>query len=394
MPRKRGKGSGTTYYHKGSGRWCAELNLGFDAEGKPLRVRGYHKTRKEAEAWLAEQATLYHKGLLANPSSVTLKDWAIRWLERKEREVRPRTVELYKQELGYALPSLKNPQARDPLGSLALQKVTPAHIRSVMDDLGKRYSLRTLRQVRQRLWQVCRDALDMELIHRNPVEPVKIKAPRDQAKAKAGRALERHEMRALLTALDAHSDPRTALALRLMLNCGLRRGEALGLQWGDIDLETGTIEVQRVWSESGGKPVLTKPKTHSSARTIPIPRATLERLRAYRDWWREKLGEYPPAEMWVFPGDDPSKPLNPHAPSWALRRIVARLGIPHVRVHDLRHSYGSHLLANGAPLELVSERMGHSNPNITLGVYRHLLQHERQGWVLDMEDLLQPRAQA
>jgi hypothetical protein len=43
---RRGKGSGTTYYHKGSGRWCAELNLGFDSNGKLLRVRGYHKTRK------------------------------------------------------------------------------------------------------------------------------------------------------------------------------------------------------------------------------------------------------------------------------------------------------------------------------------------------------------
>ncbi|GIW28758.1 MAG: site-specific integrase [Meiothermus sp.] len=390
MPRKRGKGSGTTYYHKGSGRWCAELNLGFDAEGKPLRVRGYHKTRKEAEAWLAEQATLYHKGLLANPSSVTLKDWAMRWLERKEKEVRPRTVELYRQELGYALPSVKNPQARDPLGSLPLQKVTPSHIRSVLDDLGKRYSLRTVRQVRQRLWQVCRDALDMELIHRNPAEPVKIKAPRDQAKTKAGRALELHEVQALLSALDAHSDPRTALSLRLMLACGLRLGEALGLQWQDVDLEAGVLRVSRAYSANR----ITLPKTHTSARTVPIPRATLERLRAYRDWWRERLGEYPPTGMWVFPGDDPSKPLDYRAPAHLLTRVTKKLGIPHVRVHDLRHSYGSHLLANGAPLELVSERMGHANPNITLGVYRHLLQHERQGFVIDPEDLLQPRAQA
>ena len=77
-----------------------------------------------------------------------------------------------------------------------------------------------------------------------------------------------------------------------------------------------------------------------------------------------------------------------------MKRIVERLGIPPVRVHDLRHSYGSHMLASGAPLELVSERMGHANPNITLGVYRHLLEQERQGFVMDPEDLLQPRAQA
>lgn len=95
--------------------------------------------------------------------------------------------------------------------------------------LAERYSLRSVKMVRQRLWQVFRDALDMELVFRNPVDPVRIKAPRGQARSKAGRALEPHEVTALLAALDAHKDRRTALALRLMLACGLRRGEALGL---------------------------------------------------------------------------------------------------------------------------------------------------------------------
>jgi len=99
--------------------------------------------------------------------------------------------------------------------------------------------------------------------------------------------------------------------------------------------------------------------------------------------------------MWVFPGNNSSKPLDYNAPGHALRRIVAKLGIPPLRVHHLRHSYGSHLLVNGAPLELVAERMGHANPNITLGVYRHLLEQERRGWVIDLEALLtQPRAKA
>jgi len=99
--------------------------------------------------------------------------------------------------------------------------------------------------------------------------------------------------------------------------------------------------------------------------------------------------------MWVFPGNNSSKPLDYNTPGHALRRIVAKLGIPPLRVHHLRHSYGSHLLANAAPLELVAERMGHANPNITLGVYRHLLEQERRGWVIDLEALLtQPRAKA
>ncbi|GIW24743.1 MAG: hypothetical protein KatS3mg069_1010 [Meiothermus sp.] len=176
-----------------------------------------------------------------------------------------------------------------------------------------------------------------------------------------------------------------------MLNMGLRVGECLGLKWQDINLEEGTLTVRRTYSHGRES----DPKTPSSVRTLPIPYSTLERLKQYRDWWQEQLKEPPPPGMWVFPGNDPARPLEYNAPGRALRRIVERLGIPTLRVHDLRHSYGSHMLANGAPLELVAERLGHANATITLSIYRHVLEHERRGWVVDLETLLtQPRAKA
>lgn len=383
MPRnKRGKGAGSTYYHKASGRWCAELQLGFDADGKPIRLRAYRPTRREAEAWLAEQVARHHKGVGVDPSKLTLQEWAERWLERKKAEVRPNTYEAYKRELGYALPVL---------GKLPLQKITPAHIRTLVDDLLARYSLRTARWVRQKLHAVFEEALNLEVIYRNPVAPVKVRAPRGQAKPKAGRTLEPFEVSALLSALDTHKDERTSLSLRLMLNLGLRLGECLGLQWGDVDLEGGELTIRRTYSHGREG----APKTPTSARTLPLPAGTLERLRRYHSLWEERLGEAPPPTFWVFPGNDPSKPLDYNAPGRALRRIVAKLGLAPLRVHDLRHSYGSHLLAGGAPLELVAERMGHSTPNLTLSVYRHVLEHERKGWIVDVESLLtQPRAKA
>ncbi|MCX7602101.1 MAG: site-specific integrase [Meiothermus sp.] len=357
--------------------------------GRRVRISVYGATAQEAERLARELKTRAERGQFSRDKT-TVAGFARAWLERKAREVRPNTLDAYRRELSLALPSLKDSQAPDPLGARPLKDVTPGHIRELVDELYGRYSLRTVRWVRQKLRAIFEEALHLELVFRNPVAPVKVKGSRDQASAKAGRALELHEVQALLSALDAHSDPRTALALRLMLACGLRLGEALGLQWSDIDLEAGVLTVRRAYS--AGR--ITQPKTHTSARTVPIPAQTLERLRAYRAWWCEKLGKCPPVEFWVFPGNSLSKPLDYNAPGHALRRIVAKLGIPHVRVHDLRHSYGSHLLANGAPLELVSERMGHANANITLGVYRHLLQHERQGFVIDPEDLLRPRAQA
>ncbi|WP_363316480.1 site-specific integrase [Thermus sp.] len=264
-----------------------------------------------------------------------------------------------------------------------------------MDELLKRgLAPRTVQKVRQRLKQVFAEALALELVARNPVEPVRVKSPSTGYQGKAGRTLEEWEVAALLKALDAHPDPRTALALRLCLACGLRKGEVLGLQWGDIDLEEGVLTVRRSWVHTGREVALSHPKTPTSIRTVPIPQATLARLREYWDWWREKLGANPPPEGWVFPGNRGDRPLDLNALNHTLRRIAGRLGLEKVRVHDLRHTFGSLLLARGAPLELVSERMGHANPNITLGVYRHLLERERREWVLDPEDLLSPRGQA
>jgi integrase len=365
-----------------------EVRLTIRENGRPKRISVFGKTAQEAERKARDLKTKVERGLFTRDKTTTA-GYAQAWLERKAKEVRPRTAELYRLELAYALPSLKDPQARDALGSRPLQEVKPGHIREVLDGLLTRYSIRTVKMVRQRLCQVFRDALDMELVFRNPVDPVRIKTPRGQNKTKAGRALELHELQALLAAFDQHPDPRTALALRIALACGLRLGECLGLQWQDLDLEAGMLGVNRTYSHNR----VSEPKTYSSHRSVPIPNATLERVRAYRAWYTETFGK-PHPETWVFPGSADGRVLGYQTLWKALKRITERLNLPPLRVHDLRHSYGSHLLANGAPLELVAERMGHASPNITLGVYRHLLEHERQGWVLDPEDLLKPRAKA
>ena len=391
MKRKRGNGEGTIV-RRPDGRWMGQLMVGYGPDGKPRRRTVYGRTRQEVAAKLAELAAQHHKGLLPSPEAITVREWASRWLERKAREVRPKSLLLYRDELAYALPSLKDPQAKDPLGNMRLQAVQPAHIRALLDGLAERgLSVRTVKKVREKLHTLFEEALSLELVARNPVAPVKVKAP---APEKAGRALEPGEVDALLEALDRHPDPRTGLALHLMLACGLRKGEALGLQWEDLDLEEGLLTVRRAWVAVGGRGAISDPKTPNAYRTLPIPHSTLVRLRAYRAWWEGTFGGL--GIPWVFPGTgDPSRPLDPNSLNHALRRMVKRLGLPPIRVHDLRHTYGSLLLARGAPLELVSERLGHANPTITLNVYRHVLEEERRGWVMDLEELVKPnRAQA
>ncbi|MGC8968348.1 MAG: tyrosine-type recombinase/integrase [Thermus sp.] len=366
------------------GTWEARVYV--EEGGRRVRKSFYGRTAREAQAKATEFLAKHRMGLIPKRDPRTFGEFARAWLERKGLTRAPTSLRVYEREVGYLLPHL---------GPKQMQKITPQDVRSALDALARRgLSPRTLRKVLERARAIFKEAVALELVARDPTAAVKVEVP---SRPPVGRALEPHEAEALLAAFDAWPTWEVGMALRLCLALGLRAGEALGLQWGDLDLEAATLTVRRAWTVMGGRGVLTEPKTSRARRTLPVPHGTLERLRArYRVLL--ELG-YTPEELrgaWVFPGmGDDSRPLNPHTLGHALRKITKRLGLPPVRVHDLRHSYGSLLLANGAPLELVAERMGHANPNITLGIYRHLLGHERAAWVVDPEDLIRrPRAQA
>ena len=380
MGRRRGRGEGSVYRRK-DGLWVGAITVGYTPTGQQKRLVVYGKTRQEAAAKLAEKLALYHRGALPQPEAITVRDWAERWLQGKARELKAKTVEHYRYELAQVLPSLKDSQARDRFGGMRLQAVQPLHVRELLEGVRDALPPSRFRQVRWLLHAIFEDALRMELVHRNPVAPVKVKVP---SRGRAGRTLEPEEIRRLMAALDAHPTP-LALALRLMLACGLRRGEALALTWGDIDLEAGHLTVRRHWTTVAGKGAMTTPKTPNSVRRVPVPPETLERLRAYRDALLQAgLREEDLPGLFLFPSrKSPSRPVEPNAPNHLLRRLCRQHGLPEIRVHDLRHTYGSFLLAQGAPVELVSERMGHANPTITLGIYRHLLEEERKGWVVE-----------
>ncbi|ADW21634.1 MULTISPECIES: site-specific integrase [Thermus] len=370
---------------RADGRWEARPYLRME-DGTLKRVSVFGRTAEEALRKARELVTLHEKGLLPRRDPRTLQAFAEAWLARKEKSLAAKTLANYRREVGYFLKYL---------GQKRLQDIRPLDIRQALDRMAAEgLGVRAQKKALLHLRALFKEALGLELVARDPTAAVRLKAER---RPKAGRSLEPHEAEALLAAFDAWPTWGVGMALRLCLALGLRAGEALGLKWGDIDLEAGTLSVRRAWTCLGGRGHLTTPKTSRAQRTIPVPRATLGRLR---DRWEtlvaQGLRPKDLKEWWVFPSEkDPSRPLNPHSLNHALRKMTAKLGIPPVRVHDLRHSYGSLLLANGAPLELVAERMGHASPNVTLSVYRHLLAHERTAWVVDPEDLIRrPRAQA
>jgi integrase len=388
--KRRGKGGGSVFYHEGKGKWVAQLTWVDPATGRKLKREKHCATRKEAEQALAQMVAEQARGLLMDPSRLTTRDFALEYLRRLEREgLRPNSIRLAQGELAYALPSLKDPKAHDPLGRMRLQEVKPVHVRAAVDRVIEAgYAPRTVARVLMRLKALFREALRLELVARNPAEAIQVRLPKGE---KAARALEPEEVARLLEAAEASRSRDMALLLRLMLETGLRRGEALALQWGDVDLERGEVRVWRAWAKVGSKGAFTSLKTPTAKRVVPLPLGLLRRLKARKEELLERLNPEEVDGLHLVGG---VKPVDPDAFNHYLRRLAEKAGLGRVRVHDLRHTWATLALSRGIPLEVVSERLGHASPTITLNVYRHLLEEERRGYVLDLEDLLFPGPRA
>jgi integrase len=167
--------------------------------------------------------------------------------------------------------------------------------------------------------------------------------------------------------------PLHALAT-VALGTGMRRGEILGLSWGTVDLERGTIRVDRSLEETRAGLRLKSPKTRSGRRTIAIGAAVVDVLRDHR----RRLGEHRLAlglgrlagDDIVFPDPDGNF-LSPDRISRAWGHAMRDKGLPRVSFHSLRHSSASALIAAGFDPVTVSRRLGHANPAVTLRVYSH-----------------------
>lgn len=388
--KRRGKGGGSVFYHEGKGKWVAQLTWVDPPTGRKLKREKHCATRKEAEQALAQMVAEQARGLLMDPSRLTTRDFALEYLRRLEREgLRPNSIRLAQGELAYALPSLKDPKAHDPLGRMRLQEVKPVHVRAAVDRVIEAgYAPRTVARVLMRLKALFREALRLELVARNPAEAIQVRLPKGE---KAARALEPEEVARLLEVAEASRSRDMALLLRLMLETGLRRGEALALQWGDVDLERGEVRVWRAWAKVGSKGAFTPLKTPTAKRVVPLPLGLLRRLKARKEELLERLNPEEVDGLHLVGG---VKPVDPDAFNHYLRRLAEKAGLGRVRVHDLRHTWATLALSRGIPLEVVSERLGHASPTITLNVYRHLLEEERRGYVLDLEDLLFPGPRA
>jgi integrase len=230
---------------------------------------------------------------------------------------------------------------------------------------------RTVNYVHTIIHRALKDAVRWGRLARNPADAAD--APRGGQKSDGVRSWDAATLRQLLAASAASGDRLHPLWV-LLATTGMRRGEALGLRWSDIDLDTGRLRVLQTIIQVRSKVTVGEPKTARGRRPIALDAGTVAVLRQHRKSALEErmlVGAAFEDRGLVFHYPDGSC-LKPDVVSAAFVRRVRAAGLPRLTLKGLRHTWATLALERGIHPRVVQERLGHSTIAITLGIYSHV----------------------
>lgn len=256
-----------------------------------------------------------------------------RWLSGLSDDLRPRTIECYETQIDlHIVPGI---------GNVQIESLTSCDIKRLLSSIAARGMTRTA--------ELCYVILHSALSEA-PGDPMRgVKRPHHHQQSPAPWCDE--DMRRYCAALADHPH---GIALGLCITMGLRRGEACGLRWRDLDLAEGVAHIrnQRIRLASGAI-IDALPKSATSIRDIPIPAPLLAQLRKAR------------------PRCEYIDGITPSGLDQAHRVLVSRLGLRHISLHGLRHSMATCSLRHGGDMRSLQSVLGHSSYATTANIYTH-----------------------
>ena len=369
MAKKRANGEGSIRKRK-DGRWEGRYTAGHDpATGKTIYKNVLGRTQAEVKEKLKRAIEDSAKLDMSKMGQYTVGQWMDIWFENYAKiKVRPSSHQTYR---GYIENHIK-----PNIGSIPLNKLTSLELQKLYKKLlgngrverieskkqPKGLSAKTVRNINQIIASALNLAIEHRLILTNP------------ANACALPKLEHREMKTLpveqLTSFLREAKESGVFEMYYIeLATGLRQGELLGLKWSDIDLEHGSLRVQRQMARIDGEIVEAPLKTKNAYRTLPLSADATDVLKAQK----KKCGN----SQYVFPSPT-GGPISPDSVLHMLHRVLKRAGLPKVRFHDLRHSYAVAAIRAGDDIKTVQETLGHATAAFTLDVYGHVTNQMKQ----------------
>ncbi|KJS18542.1 MAG: integrase [Peptococcaceae bacterium BRH_c4b] len=335
---------------------------------------------KAAEKELAKFIAEIEGNNFIEPSKITFETFIKRWLtEYAERDLAPKTVHRYKQIL--------DTRVIPALGHLKLEQIRPVHLIEFYNNLtedgirkdGKKGGLsgKTIMQHHRIISSILNDAVQWQVIGSNPAS--RVKPPKVQRKE--AKYYDELQTALLLETVEKDSIKKKTLKHKTLVHFalfgGMRRGEIMGAEWGDMDFEEKTIRVERSSQYiPGHKELITKdPKNETSKRLISLPASLVTLLKQYKAEQNEhrlKLGDKWQESDRLFTTWD-GRPGHPDWPSRWFCKFVKEKNLPPLNFHGLRHTSITLLISQGCDIAAASKRAGHANVSTTGNIYSHAL---------------------
>jgi integrase len=349
------------------------INLERDPITGKRRQKWYsgYPTKRAAERALAEMVNSVHTGTFIELSNETAGEHLTGWLAAIEPTIRPATHYSYSRNIRlHVVPRLSSVQLRRVDGGMLNALYAELLASGKRSNGGGGLSPRTVRYIHTILHRAFKDAVRWGRLVRNPADA----ADPPRASAQARLTMKTWTAEQVRTFLNHIREHRLYAALVLLATTGMRRGEALGLRWSDLDLDLGRASVVQTVIVINHQIRIGSPKTAAGRRTIALDPFTVTALREHRQRQlaeRLLMGTGFTDHGLVFCRPD-GGPLHPERFSRTFSEQAAHAGLPPIRLHDLRHTWATLALTAGVHPRVAQERMGHSTVGITLGTYSHV----------------------
>ena len=373
MARKTGQIVG-----RGRQRWLVRVFIGRDRE---THKRRYHSRIvrgpvRHAQTYLNKVLRDRDLGRPVQGAEITLNEYLDRWLETAAKSrLREKSYRSYE--------SLLRRYVRPSLGPRNLAAICPLDIQSVYQQLVERgLSARTIRYTHSVLRSAMRQAIRWRLLAEDPTNGAQL--PRQQRPEL--RVLTAEQSRLFLeAAMQTPYGPVFAVAL----TTAARPSEYLALKWHDINWERGTVSIARTLEKVSGGWRFAETKRARSRRVIKLQGWVLELLRNLSAKTNPKSagrGSLGMADL-IFT-TPPGRPIDSDELAKKFKSILEQVGLPIIRLYDLRHTGATLALAAGVPPKVVSEQLGHASAAFTLDIYSHVLPHMQEEAAVRVEEVL------
>lgn len=250
------------------------------------------------------------------------------------------------------------------LGDVPLPEITATMLKALLAGLPEHFAFASRVKVYAVLHGLFKAAVMDDTLNVNPMDKVpRPRQSKDAALPTEHKAFTAEETRYILRCLEREPLKWRAFIL-LLIDTGCRRGEACGLQWQAVDLDAGTITIERNLQYTTAKGVYETLPKNGRTRVVDISPDVASLLRELRR-------TQPVTVRWVFTQEDSPEPMHPDTPTRYFQRFGKRYGIEHFHPHKLRHTSASLAITHGADVVSVAARLGHSDSSTTLRMYAH-----------------------